>query len=161
MAKYSKEKAKEACEDLEIAIQIEWKEAMQIAPYKGGQITEITGPLDQWDRDSIMTLATGTFGQRRRILHTRKDVLYLRNGAGYNVDSPIPVNWYRKGPSLNDLRALLKFYDAAEAIAELEGLSPPPLYGDDVSPPGYVYDNQDAVFQLDECNYLADVNSEE
>ena len=99
-----------------------------------------------------MMLATGTFGGRSQLLNIRKGVLYVLHGGGYNIDTPIPVDWYEMGPSLGDLRALLKFYGAVDALDMLEGESPPPRYEADVSPPGYVYDNQDALFQWDQCD---------
>ena len=125
---------------------------MQLAPYnETHQISTIIGPVHTWETGSIMCLTTGTFGLRSRVLGTRQNVLLLKKGIGVNSDRPVPVDWYR-GPSSYDLRALLTFYNAVEALQkleqELDGEPPLPLY--DSSSDGS-YDNQDALFEYNEC----------
>lgn len=122
-----KDKADRACSDLSLAEELGWKEAIQLAPFTKRQIVSSpTGPWywdyfkkgwkRRWDPRSIMALSATSYGRKSRLTKTRKNVMRMK----INHDPP-PVNWYN-GPSLYDLEALLKFYQAGNALNNLNGL---------------------------------------
>lgn len=94
---------------------------MQLAKYFPEQYNEL---FVRFGRDSIMHLAPDTFGYMTGLLCDKKQERVLILVDPY-ASSPttVEVDWFGKGPSLQDLKILALFYGAFEQYHILQGES--------------------------------------